>query len=118
MGLRYLYKLKSNPAYIHTLNTLDDSEDQKYEDSERSVKPTGVQLRNLERRYMEEQKQIVEMNQTQQPPWMINNLSLCYMGERCNGSDNERKQHFLQHKEKHINMKETYTSHGRQTTLI
>ena len=65
-------------------------------------KPTGVQLRNLERRYMEEQKQIVEMNQTQQPPWMINNLSLCYLGERCNGSDNERKQHFLQHKKNTI----------------
>ena len=61
LGLRYLYKLKSNPAYIHTLNTLDDSEDQKYEESERSVKPTGVQLRNLEQRYMEEQKQIEEM---------------------------------------------------------
>ena len=95
--------------YITEKTTLDDSEDQKYEDSERSLKPTGVQLRNLERRYMEEQKQIVEMNQTQQPPWMENNLALCYTGERCNGSDNERKQHFLQHKEKHINMKETYT---------
>ena len=33
LGLRYLYKLKSNPAYIHTLNTLDDSEDQKYEET-------------------------------------------------------------------------------------
>ena len=39
LGLRYLYKLKSNPSYIHTLNTLDDSEDQKYEESERSVNP-------------------------------------------------------------------------------
>ena len=47
LGLRYLYKLKSNPAYIHTLNTLDDSEDEKYEESERSIKPIGVQLRNL-----------------------------------------------------------------------
>ena len=62
LGLRYLYKLKSNLAYIHTLNTLNDSEDQKYEESERSVKPTGVQLRILEQRYMEEQKQIEEMN--------------------------------------------------------
>ena len=39
LGSRYLYKLKSYPAYI---NTLDDSEDQKYEESERSVKPTGA----------------------------------------------------------------------------
>ena len=91
--MRYLYKLKSNPAYTHTL---DDSEDQKYEENERLVKPMGVQLRNLERRYMEEQKQIEEMNLTHEPPWMINNLVLCYMGERCNGSENERKQHFLQ----------------------
>ena len=56
LRFRYLYKLKSNSSYICTLNTLDDSEDQKYGESERSVKPTGVQLRNLERRYMEEQK--------------------------------------------------------------
>ena len=55
------------------------------------------------------------MNQTQQPPWMINNLALCYMGERCNGSDNERKQHFLQHKEKHKDTKEAYTDGSKST---
>ena len=37
------------------------------------------------------------------------------MGERCNGSDNKRKQYFLQHKEKHINMKETYTDESKST---
>ena len=58
---------------------------------------------------------IEEMNQTQQHPWMINNLSLYYMGERCNGSDNERKQHFLQHKGKHNNNKEAYTDGSKRT---
>ena len=33
-------------------------------------------------------EEIEEMNQTQQTPWMINNLALCYTGKRCNGSDN------------------------------
>ena len=37
------------------------------------------------------------------------------MGERCNGSDNERKQHLLQHKEKHNNMKKAYTDGSKST---
>ena len=109
LGLRFLYKLKSNPSYIDTLNTIDDSEDQNYEESERSIKPTGVYLRGLEQRYMEEQKEIEVLNQTQQPSWMVNNISFCYEGEKCFGNDNERKQHFLQHKEKHKSNKEAFT---------
>ena len=56
LGLRFLYKLKSNSSYIETLNTLDDNEDQNYKENERSIKPTGVYLRRLEQRYMGEQK--------------------------------------------------------------
>ena len=54
LGLRFLYKLKINTSYIEIINTLDDSEDQNYEENERSIKPTGVYLRNLEQRYIEE----------------------------------------------------------------
>ena len=45
-----------------------------YEENERSIKPKGMYLRKLERRYMEEQKEIEKMNQTQQPPWFVNNM--------------------------------------------
>ena len=38
LGLRFLYKLKSNSAYIKTLNTLDNNEDQNNEENERSIK--------------------------------------------------------------------------------
>ena len=65
LGRRFLYKLKSNISYIETLNTLDNREDQNYEDNERSIKSTGVYLRRMEQRYLEEQKEIEEMNQTQ-----------------------------------------------------
>ena len=58
LGLRLLYKIKSNTSYIETLNTLDDREDQNYEENERSIKPTGVYLRRLEQRYMEKQREI------------------------------------------------------------
>ena len=58
LGLRFLYKLKRNTSYIETLNTLDDREDQNYEENERSVKHMGVYLIRLEQRYMEEQKEI------------------------------------------------------------
>ena len=39
---RFLYKLKSNSSYIETLNTLDNNEDQNYEENESPIKPTGV----------------------------------------------------------------------------
>ena len=32
LGLRFLYKLKSNSSYIETLNTLDNNKDQNYEE--------------------------------------------------------------------------------------
>ena len=57
LGLRFLYKLKINTSYIEIINTLDDSEDQNYEENERTLKPMGVYLRRLVRRYMEEQKE-------------------------------------------------------------
>ena len=63
---------------------------------------------NLES-YMEEQKEIKEMNQTQQSRWLVNNIIICYERETHMGNDSERKQHFLQHKGKHSNNKEAYT---------
>ena len=53
LGLRFLYRLKSNSSYIETLNTLENNKDQNYEENERSKKPTGVYLRRIEQRYME-----------------------------------------------------------------
>ena len=37
-------------------------EDQNYEENERSIKLMGVYLRRLEQSYMEEQKEIEDMN--------------------------------------------------------
>ena len=42
MGLRFLHKLKSNTSYIQKLNTLDNSENQKYEGS--VLKKTGIKI--------------------------------------------------------------------------
>ena len=49
LGLRFLNKLKSNTSYIEKVNTLDNREDQNYEENERSIKPLGMYLRKLER---------------------------------------------------------------------
>ena len=92
---------------------MNDREDQNYEENERSIKPTGVYLRRLEQRYMEDQKEIEEMNQIQQPTWLVNIL-FCYEGETHTGNDNKRKQH-LQHKGKHSNNKEVYTDGSKST---
>ena len=112
LELRLLYKLKICTSYIETLNTLDKSEDQNYKENERSMKFKRVYLRKLERRYMEEQKELKEMNIT--TPQLVNNILLCYGGKRIrNGS--KRKQYFLQHKEKHSNNKEAYTDGSKST---
>ena len=37
-----------------------------------------------------------EMNQIQQPPWLIKNIQFCYEEETQTENDSERKQHFLQ----------------------
>ena len=57
---------------------------------------------------MKEKKEIEEMNQTQQPPWLVNNILFCYEEKTHTGTDSERKQHFLQHKEKHCNKNKEY----------
>ena len=44
LGLRFLYKLKVNTSYIETLNTLDDREDENYEENKKLIKPTEVYL--------------------------------------------------------------------------
>ena len=67
-----------------------------------------VYLRRMEQSYMEEQKNIEEMNQTQQTPWLVNNILFSYEGETHTGNNSERKQHFLKHKGKQINNKEAY----------
>ena len=63
---------------------------------------------------MEEQKEIEEMNQTQQPPWLVK-IIFCNDGEKHKGNDNVKKQHFLQLKGKYSNNKEVYTDRSKST---
>ena len=55
------------------------------------------------------------MNQTQQSPWLLNNIIFCYDGEKHTGNDSERKQNFLQHKGNHSSNKEAYTDGSKST---
>ena len=86
-----------------------------YKENERSIQPTGVYLRRLEWRNMEEQMEIKEMNQTQQLPWLANNILFYYEGEKHTKNESEWKQNFLQHKEKNSNSKEAYTDGSKST---
>ena len=72
-------------------------------------------LRKLELRYMKEQKEIEKLNQKQQPPWLVNNIIICYKRETNTGNDSGRKQHFLQHEETHSDIKEAYTDESKST---
>ena len=62
---------------------------------------------------MDEQKEIEQMNQIQQPSWLINNIIFCYDREKQTGNDSERKQHILQHKGNHSNNREAYTDRSK-----
>ena len=39
-------------------------------------------MRRLEQRYMWEQMETEDMNQTQQSPWLVNNILFCYEGDK------------------------------------
>ena len=55
------------------------------------------------------------MNLTQQLPWLVNNIMFCYEEETHTGNYSKRKQHLLEHKEKHSNNKEAYTDGSKST---
>ena len=57
-----LYRMRSNTTYTESLNTLDDREDQNYEENVRATKPVGVHQRKQVQEYMRE----VEENNPQQ----------------------------------------------------
>ena len=42
-------------------------------------------------------------------------MLFCYEGDKHTGNENEKNQHFLQHKEKHISSKEAYTDESKST---
>ena len=67
-----------NTAFAGRLKKLDCilRENQNYEENERSIKPTGVHMRRLEQRYMREQMEIEEMNQTRLL-WLVNHILFC-----------------------------------------
>ena len=60
-------------------------------------------------------EQIEKMNQTQQPPWLVDNILFCYEGDKHTRNESKRKQHFLKHKGKHGSSKEAYTDGLRST---
>ena len=64
---------------------------------------------------MREQKDIEEMNQIQQSPWLVNNKLFCYKGDEHPRNESEKRQHFLQHKEKHSSSKKAYTDGSKST---
>ena len=63
---------------------------------------------------MGELVEIEEMNQTQLLSWLLSNILFCYEGENT-GNESKRKQHFLQHKEKHSNGNKSYTDGSKST---
>ena len=48
---------------------------------------------------MKEHKDVEDNHLVQQHSWLINNVHFCYDGDLPANNDNEKKQHFLQHKE-------------------
>ena len=40
---------------------------------------------------MKDQREVKEKHIAQQPPWLINNADICYVGESPNNNDNKKK---------------------------
>ena len=75
MGLRFLYKMWSKTKYTESLNTLDDREDQNYEENEGKTRLTGAHLKNRIKVYGR-----AENHLAQRPQWLLNenNIYFCY----------------------------------------
>ena len=57
----------------------------------------------------------MEMEETQQPTWLVSNILFCYEGDNHTRNQSKKKQHFLQHKKKHSSTKEAYTDGSKST---
>ena len=86
-----------NITYTVSLITIDDRDDQNYEEDKGATKLTGVHLRKLEQEYIKEQRKLNMNHLTKQPSCLFNNAHFCYDGELSINNDNEEKQ-FLKHK--------------------
>ena len=60
LGLRFLYRWKSNFTYKDSLKTLDEREGQNYVGNKGATKLTGAHLRKMEQGYMKEQRKVEE----------------------------------------------------------
>ena len=58
-------------------------------------------------------REIEGNHQAQHPTWLLNNIYFSYDGKSPTKNCNKKKQHFLQHKEKHKNTKEAYTDKSK-----
>ena len=64
---------------------------------------------------MGEQKEREEMNQTQQPPWLVNNILFCYEGDKHTQNESEKNNTFYNTKRNTVlARKPTYTDHRAQ----
>ena len=64
LGQRFMYKIKSNTSYIEILNTLDDREDQNYEENESSIKHTGNDSKRKQRLYNTKKTTVISIKPT------------------------------------------------------
>ena len=83
--------MRSNTQYKEFLNTVDDWEDQYYEENKRVTKPTGVHFRKLNQGYIKEQRKVEENHLPQLLPWLLHNIYFSYDGELHTNNDNEKK---------------------------
>ena len=68
-----MYKLRRNTTYTESINTLNNREDQNFEENKGETRQTGVQLREMQQRYMKENREIEEDHLAQQTSWLLNN---------------------------------------------
>ena len=82
LELIFLNKVKTNPTYTETLTTLDEGEVHKYDDDKKTTRPVGINLKRLERRFMEEPRSLERKTICpKHPPRMVTVIAFCYEEE-------------------------------------
>ena len=87
LGLWFQNKLKSKFTFGKSVATLNEGEDQKYNQNETITRLVLVDLKILKRRWCMKEPRMSEKNLAQHSPWLMTSIVFCYEKETPTGTD-------------------------------
>ena len=115
--LRYLLRLESLPEYKGKLNVLNNEQDTKYEQNNRSPLPIGYRSRTL-KQSLDFDPDPAENRTPEMQPWLLQVVNTCQKGagdSKQKTTISQLKQNFLAHMCTHMSTNHIYTDGSKST---